>query len=659
MVPRISELDRIVARNVTRTWGPWLAGLWLAVSGGLLARTLIGLVRVRRWLGAAPAAPPEVQTMAQEIARRLGLGAAPGVWFVPGILSPALWALGRRARLLVPEALWARLEPDQRAALLAHELAHLRRRDHWIRPLELWVGCCYWWLPIVRWMRKSLRDAEEECCDAWVVWLLPESKAAYAHTLLRTVEFLSEARPAPLPATTGFGTVATLKARLSRIMKGSRPRSLSRAGSAWVTALALGITPLAWREGRNPGVPLAYRIVDLGPFEPIAINNVGQIVGNPLSPGKPRAHRWDRGSWTALADRDDVFVTATDINDRGQITGWYEIFLEPARRTVIGNAVGISDARYTPRHAFRTAPDRGIELPADDLGTLGGDESRGLAINNAGQVAGISSLDPGTPPGSRDDRAFRTAPDRPIDPRNDLIDRFDAQEPVHFVKGVSLNNRGDVVISTDFGGRRPALHAAPGGTIDSVSAELGPDDRPGLEVMAKGINDRGQVAALVSSWWGREPQDVPVSFSLAPGRRIDLQTDRLPRPFVPKAINNNGLILGAVSPLPWDPHPAHAITEGRRLQRLEDFLGSDPGWRIWRAADINDRNQVIGVALGPDRTNHGVLLEPVRDPSPCFWIVGGTMLAGLALGAGRLRRPDGFAGMSAAGRAVPGASSSG
>jgi beta-lactamase regulating signal transducer with metallopeptidase domain len=147
-------------------------------------------------------------------------------------MSPTLWALGRRSRLLVPEVLWARLDKDQWAALLAHELAHLRRRDHWIRPLELLAISFYWWLPVAWWVRRSMREAEEQCCDAWVVWLLPDSKRAYARTLVETIDFLAEPHP-PLPlAASGFGTVASLRTRLSRIMKGTGPRVLSRRGAA-------------------------------------------------------------------------------------------------------------------------------------------------------------------------------------------------------------------------------------------------------------------------------------------------------------------------------------------------------------------------------------------------------------------------------------------
>ena len=52
-------------------------------------------------------------------------------------------------------------------AVLAHELAHLKRRDHWVRRLEAIVLGLYWWYPGAWWARRQLERAEEECCDAW------------------------------------------------------------------------------------------------------------------------------------------------------------------------------------------------------------------------------------------------------------------------------------------------------------------------------------------------------------------------------------------------------------------------------------------------------------------------------------------------------------
>jgi len=76
-------------------------------------------------------------------------------------------------RILLPRDLWAELSEEQRDTLLLHELAHLRRRDHWVRRLELVVLGLYWWLPVAWWACRCLHEAEEECCDAWVIEQFP------------------------------------------------------------------------------------------------------------------------------------------------------------------------------------------------------------------------------------------------------------------------------------------------------------------------------------------------------------------------------------------------------------------------------------------------------------------------------------------------------
>ena len=121
--------------------------------------------------------------------------------------------------MLLPAALWQRLNEKQRDSLLLHELAHLRRRDHWVRALELVVLGLYWWCPLAWWAQRELREAEEECCDAWVMWLLPQAGRAYATALVETLDFLAQARPALPPAATGVGQFGVMLWRNSRCVK--------------------------------------------------------------------------------------------------------------------------------------------------------------------------------------------------------------------------------------------------------------------------------------------------------------------------------------------------------------------------------------------------------------------------------------------------------
>jgi hypothetical protein len=149
-----------------------------------------------------------------------------------------LFALGFSPRLLLPADLWSRLSAEQQDTLLAHELAHLRRGDHWIRRLEFVVLGLYWWHPVVWWARRRLQEVEEECCDLRVVAVLPSAASAYASALLETVTFLSQTRTAALLGASGAGQVPLLKRRLTMILTANPSRKSSRIGF-WV-AFGLG-----------------------------------------------------------------------------------------------------------------------------------------------------------------------------------------------------------------------------------------------------------------------------------------------------------------------------------------------------------------------------------------------------------------------------------
>jgi beta-lactamase regulating signal transducer with metallopeptidase domain len=228
-----------------RQWDGLLAILipfWLAGSVLVLAWTTWSSWRFHRLLKFARPAPSEAQKQVQELARRLGLKRWPILYLVNGAVSPMLW--GVPPRLLFPARLLRRLDRDQRAALFVHELAHLKRRDNCVRILELIGLTLYWWHPAVWWARRELHEAEEQCCDAWVVWAQSGQSRAYALALLHTVDFFSHARPTlPLTAS-GIGQVPHLRRRLTMIMQARTPRSITWAGGAGVLALGL-LLPLA------------------------------------------------------------------------------------------------------------------------------------------------------------------------------------------------------------------------------------------------------------------------------------------------------------------------------------------------------------------------------------------------------------------------------
>jgi hypothetical protein len=230
----------------------WLPGClaWWAVAGRRLWR-------FGRLLRHGCPAPGPVQGRARRLAGRLGLARCPGVWFLPGPVSPMLLALGRSPRLLLPAGLWDRLSAEQQDTLLLHELAHLRRGDHWVRRLELVVLGLYWWHPVVWWAQRALQEAEEQCCDAWVVWAAPAAAPAYAAALVEAVAFLSQSRSALPVGASGTGQVPLLKRRLTMILRANPPRTLSRAGFWAVLGLGAVLLPLVpgVAQPRQPARP--------------------------------------------------------------------------------------------------------------------------------------------------------------------------------------------------------------------------------------------------------------------------------------------------------------------------------------------------------------------------------------------------------------------
>jgi len=199
---------------------PWQTGLALIWSVGIVLLAsghAYRILRFRSLLRDAKSPPSALLGMAACIGNRLGLGRLPEIAMLPVRLSPFVWSLGGRPRVFLPIALFERLDADAQQAIVTHELAHVRRKDHWVRLVELLVATLFWWHPVVWWARRRLRNLEEKCCDGLVLDTAPQSAKAYATALLDTMEFLSErSNSVPLIAT-AVSSASSLARRITML----------------------------------------------------------------------------------------------------------------------------------------------------------------------------------------------------------------------------------------------------------------------------------------------------------------------------------------------------------------------------------------------------------------------------------------------------------
>ncbi len=262
------------------SWKEVAIGLWVVGAVACWSIIVLGAYRFRRHAALRPGGARGHQESRTGSRRVLGPAASPGDCDGAGRVGPMVWAaMAGRPRLLLPEELWARLDSTQQDAVLTHELAHLKRRDHWVRRIETVVLALYWWFPVAWWTRRELERTEEACCDAWVLWAMPDGAAAYADALVATAAFLSGHRQMLPPGAISACRTLAIQRRLNVILSAASPRS--PVGNAPRVLLVLGVLSLPFLPGLAPGRAPAAAPQDAAAAAPAANPNVeapGEVV---------------------------------------------------------------------------------------------------------------------------------------------------------------------------------------------------------------------------------------------------------------------------------------------------------------------------------------------------------------------------------------------
>ncbi len=207
-----------------------LTGLWFTGTIVLLIFTLTkAFFFHRQLLASCQPAPAEVKNKARQLASALKLKKLPTIHTTSASLTPLVWWLGGRIHLVLPQSILQKMPPHEWQWGLAHELAHIKRRDHLVRWIEWASGLAFWWNPLMWLARKKLRAAEEICTDSLVLNTFQTNARSYAQSILNTLEALAPPAFRPPAMASKINSGGNLEKRMKHILNqtpSGKPRIL-------------------------------------------------------------------------------------------------------------------------------------------------------------------------------------------------------------------------------------------------------------------------------------------------------------------------------------------------------------------------------------------------------------------------------------------------
>ncbi|HWQ85540.1 M56 family metallopeptidase, partial [Brevundimonas sp.] len=188
----------------------WLGLVWSLGSAVILGRFALGVLTLSRWTrDARPVSEPAWTAPLLRMAGR----SPPRLLATDRIPSPLSWGVPPGVVLIGAAQLQ---QPRDAEAVLAHELAHIRRRDWLFLALSRVATALFWFNPLVWLLQGELARLSEEAADADALrHVEPE---AYARTLLGMAADFT-----PTAATGMTGPARSLAKRITKVMTPRRP----------------------------------------------------------------------------------------------------------------------------------------------------------------------------------------------------------------------------------------------------------------------------------------------------------------------------------------------------------------------------------------------------------------------------------------------------
>lgn len=191
------------------------SAVWLLGAAGMLAVQMASYLRwrhaVKRW---EQPAPGWVEPVVRAAAVEAGLSDLPRVRQSPLVASPMMAGLVSPT-LLLPVTLPPR---EELALILAHEMAHCRRRDIQRKLVILLARAVHWFNPLVHWMAgQAQREIELACDETVAASRPPQWRQAYCQALLHAID--AAGRPAPVLSTRFALEKQEIMRRFARVMR--------------------------------------------------------------------------------------------------------------------------------------------------------------------------------------------------------------------------------------------------------------------------------------------------------------------------------------------------------------------------------------------------------------------------------------------------------
>ncbi len=224
----------------SRTWLEghlaWVAAGWVLGVCLLSMRLLLGWVAIERLkrVGVRPVGG-DLRTRLDDLARRMRIDRVVGL--LESALAEVPTVIGwLKPVVLLPARACTGLSAEQIEAILAHELAHVKRFDHVINFLQVVIETLLFYHPAVWWLSRAIRREREECCDDLAVSLCGD-RFVYARALT-AMESLRGRAPGLAMAAGSRGSL--LRRRILRLL--GVPHEPAPTAARWLAAaVALGL----------------------------------------------------------------------------------------------------------------------------------------------------------------------------------------------------------------------------------------------------------------------------------------------------------------------------------------------------------------------------------------------------------------------------------